>query len=500
MKCRKYAFNSLSRFLQNKMLGFVKENKFPKWPAELQTVTSTRYGVKLFGTGAVISVRKDNWSPFTVNLLARLEKGRRPKSGAFTAALAEIKIAADKEANAGVEAEDEKAKAATKRKNQTSSKKIPGRLTLSKQREENVRLFNKNIMYDRLKKKYRCRGCNMVTGYKYKAKSHAVFCSLRTKVSSKTKKILSCVLCPTTFPSKKTLNIHTKREHGTGNYTCTRCPAPKNNFASKFSFFRHLSRKHPLEGQTVPVYTCDKCKYKSDRKDTLARHKRKVHRAKQIKKTPPALDRMEQMLENPGAVEQEQMENRRNPVVKPQLCRYEILGLADDFQEDQVEVDELEVEAVIETIIVLEETVPAIVEIGADVMEAVPDTVEIEADVIEAVPGIVEIGAEEVVVAEDGGGDVGQRKKQCDQCDYSTNSSCNLSRHKFKLHTESDESYTCTHPWCSAVFDTLHEMVKHRMLCYLVCPRPECRGKTFKKFNKYERHMTAHVNRDNRDN
>ena len=79
-------------------------------------------------------------------------------------------------------------------------------------------------------------------------------------------------------------------------------------------------------------------------------------------------------------------------------------------------------------------------------------------------------------------------KYACLSCDMSFRGTPNLRRHVKLVH----EARMIPCPWCKMDFNILAEMVSHKEICKKVCPYPDC-GKKFKREDKFEGHLRAHL-------
>ena len=127
-------------------------------------------------------------------------------------------------------------------------------------------------------------------------------------------------------------------------------------------------------------------------------------------------------------------------------------------------------------------------EIGMAEHEVSEEVVVIDNDLMEGVTEVMEergVTDKEVVISEENPEPAPRGKFDCEQCERKCRDNEALRRH-MKIHR--DVPKICQ--FCEETFSSLHQMLKHKKLCYYKCS--QCK-KVFKRISKFERHKRMHI-------
>ena len=260
-------------------------------------------------------------------------------------------------------------------------------------------------------------------------------------------------------------------------------------------------------------FSCDSCTYKTNRKDNLTRHTRKMHGSQGVVSSlisdiiselvgqKDVLEEGIEAAEDDGLSPYERIRNERVAEIRKKFRSL--------FEEElqELEMKKRRVKARRKKTQSMEgkrksfryaedcasmsgdKDVHETSENGAE--EAVPVSHE-EDDHVNQMGGN---GAEfqlEADLCGQAGGDMGQvsdGKFGCIPCGMKFRDMANMRRHVKLIHEPKPIPVSCPRTWCKSTFSTMADMFKHRKTCLLVCP--EC-GKTFQKVARFDAHQRYH--------
>ena len=252
------------------MFGFVKAQGLPSWPATLVSGSGGRVKVTFFGTGKSAVVPKSEWIPYTPAILKKLDTSNNKRRwGAFRAGLKELRAALE-----GKKDSEEK-------KSRKDDKSKPKPVGLRKQQLENERMFKETIRRMEGRRQWLCLRCNLRTGLKYKAKTHAVLCNSMVRARKKRSKNLKCLFCSDLppLPSMKMLRQHDMKVHSSNiSFICVKHSKPLK-FKHRQNFIRHMKEQH---GGMIKRFKCENCERKFKRNSYLTKHIKVVHTKRQM--------------------------------------------------------------------------------------------------------------------------------------------------------------------------------------------------------------------------
>jgi rubrerythrin len=243
------------------MLGFARTNKAPDWPVKVTSEAgASRLKVAFLGTPRVGILSRSNFFPFTIIHLKKLSTATNLRRGAFKAAIQELKSALEAEKGKAAtrdtheelkkddtheeikkdDTHEETKKDDGRKKNETKKKGLRAEKAL------NEKMFTQTMKPSLAKTSWTCQRCNMTTGFRFKARMHAVTCNSVVHRRAARAKRLPCWLCPSleAFPTARLLQRHAKERHGRGNrFICVNHPKPVS-FSTRRIYFRHLAESH----------------------------------------------------------------------------------------------------------------------------------------------------------------------------------------------------------------------------------------------------------------
>ena len=261
------------------MFGFVKAQGLPTWPATLVSESGGRLRVTFFGTGKSGLVQKSDWVSYTPEALKKVDTAQNKRRwGAFRAGLKELRAALEGEKD------DARNDTNTTHKKKEEKKPKAKPTGLRKQQVENERMFKEIMKRIPGKRQWKCLRCNVYTGLRYKAKTHAVLCSSMMPARRKRGVKHTCFLCPslTTFIGKKQLRKHDRKEHSDGvSFICVQHKKPLK-FQYRQSFLRHTKEQH--RSAQLRLFKCEDCCNNFKRKSDLNIHIKKMHPRRQFAK------------------------------------------------------------------------------------------------------------------------------------------------------------------------------------------------------------------------
>ena len=271
-----------SRPITENDLGFAQQKKFP-WHPALKTGTlanGSRIRVTLFGTGETITVDKSKWVVFSDRSENRIKTQSRMRNAAFRKGLDQMKSLWEKvqresdipSSSSGIE----------------FTPRIGGRKfralnkdALQKEEAENLLQMEKKMRQEVGSKLWTCKDCSWKGFFRHKAKAHARSCGQRKRENIKQfkKKKFHCSSenCEMSFNMKSKLVAHYKSVHVNANqvYSCIPC---RKTFTVWRNFRRHNQEKH----EDVGKFCCSDCKFKTNRMETLRRHKKARHQSHEV--------------------------------------------------------------------------------------------------------------------------------------------------------------------------------------------------------------------------
>jgi hypothetical protein len=232
------------------MLGFARVKGAPDWPSKVVSEAgASRLKLAFLGTTRVGVVSRSNFFPYTATHLAKVATKENLSRGPFKTGIAELRKAVE-EQNEEKRSDEEVSEKEQAKKKQDTKK------GLRRQKAENDRLFRLTMAQSATMTSWRCRRCSFKTGYRYKARIHAVTCNSLQRRRAKRTKNLPCWLCPHLpgFGSVRLLRAHSRKKHGQcSDYICTKHKKPVSCSSRKI-YFRHMRENHRAGTQLVCSY------------------------------------------------------------------------------------------------------------------------------------------------------------------------------------------------------------------------------------------------------
>ena len=192
-------------------IGFAKQKKYPWHPAFKVGVMSrgTRVKVQFFGTGQTSIVDAQNWICYSAQAESRIKSQELMKSVAFRNGLAELHTLRQRlmidSASVTAPGIDFVPEVRARKFRKIDKDR------LQKEEEENSRIFEQKMWYDKESNLWLCRDCDWQANVKHRAKCHARECGMRKVAKKRTHaKKFECsnANCDASFSLHKDLAKH----------------------------------------------------------------------------------------------------------------------------------------------------------------------------------------------------------------------------------------------------------------------------------------------------
>ena len=337
---------------------------------------------------------------------------------------------------------------------------------LQKQRQTNLSKFKSMKQVNGV---FKCSICSFESGWKSKAWSHSSRCGLNMKKGPRKPKVKTCGTCQEIFRSQKDLIKHFRSKHQVSSYYCVLCPKP-TSFKFKNSFKRHCQLKHN-NSKAATMFNCIWCRYQATQKSNLRRHILRLH--KNVAFADSLVDFViEEAINEIG------------------LCEYERIRLNNLREKRKVFQElfpdrEISSQSPVQSQKVRRRPVPQKSRISSRLAVPLKDVcVAPRSDPVSSVVDEVDL--------QDGLG----KENCCLICEFKCSRKYNLSRHVIKQHKPLEEPLHCSRSFCNLSFATRWQKEVHVAECWLICQEEQCKGKQFRRQDKYSQHIRMHKRRD----
>ena len=347
---------------------------------------------------------------------------------------------------------------------------------LQKQRHSNLLKFKSAIK--EVNGVFKCSVCSFETGWKSKAWSHSNRCGLNVKKAPRKPKVKTCSACKENFQAQKDLNKHFRSEHQTSSYFCVLCPKP-TSFKFKNSFKRHCQLKHN-KSHTATTFKCSWCRYQATQKTNLKRHIQRLH--KNVRFAVSLLDHViEEAIIESGLCEYEKI--RLNNLREKRKVFLELFPDGEFSSQSPVQGKKVSNRVVsqksrISPRLVLDPFKDGGSFLRSDTCATLVSDVNVDQD---------EVGTSKGNVT---------KQYSCIICEFKCRRKDGLLRHIVKKHQSLNEPLSCPRSFCELSFSTRWQKESHVAECWLICPQKQCKGKQFRRQDKFNQHLRMHQRMD----